>query len=75
MSVYKVVELVGTSDASWEQAAKNAIETAGKTLKNLRIAEVLKLDIKIDDGHITYRAKICIVVNIKWIVDIICHCS
>ena len=58
-SVYKVVELVGTSDASWEQAAKNAVETAGKSLKNLRIAEVSKLDMKVEDGKVVaYRAKV-----------------
>ena len=58
-SVYKVVELVGTSDASWEQAAKNVVETAGKSLKNLRIAEVSKLDMKVEDGKVVaYRAKV-----------------
>lgn len=58
-SVYKVIELVGTSEASWEQAAKNAIETAGKSLKNLRIAEIVKLDLKVDDGKVTaFRAKV-----------------
>lgn len=58
-SVYKVVELVGTSDASWEQAAKNAVETAGKSLMNLRIAEVGKLDMKVENGKVVaYRAKV-----------------
>ena len=58
-STYKVIELVGTSEKSWEDAARNAIDTASKTLKNLRIAEVGKLDMKIDDGKITaYRARI-----------------
>lgn len=58
-SVYKVVELVGTSNKSWEDAAKNAVETAGKTLKDLRIAEVGKLDMKVEDGKIVgYRARV-----------------
>ena len=58
-SVYKIIELVGTSEISWEDAAKNAVETAGKSLKNLRIAEIVKLDMKIDKGKvIAYRARI-----------------
>ncbi len=58
-SIYKVVELVGTSDASWEQAAKNAVETASKSLKNLRIAEISKLDLKVENGKVVaYRAKV-----------------
>jgi len=58
-SVYKIIELVGTSEISWEDAAKNAVETAGKSLKNLRIAEIIKLDMKIDKGKvIAYRARI-----------------
>lgn len=58
-SVYKVVELVGTSDTSWEQAAKNAVETASKSLKNLRIAEISKLDLKVENGKVVaYRAKV-----------------
>lgn len=58
-SVYKVVELVGTSTVSWEEAAKKAIETAGKSLKNLRIAEVNKLDITVEDGKVVaYRARV-----------------
>ncbi len=52
-SVYKVVELVGTSEVSWEDAAKMAVETAGKSLKNLRIAEVEKLDLKVEGGMVT----------------------
>ena len=60
-SVYKVIELVGTSEVSWEDAAKNAVETAGKSLKNLRIAEVNKLDLKLDDGKVVaYRARVSI---------------
>ncbi len=58
-SVYKVIELVGTSSESWEKAAKNAVETAGKSLKNLRIAEINKLDLKLEDGKVTgYRARV-----------------
>ncbi len=52
-SVYKVVELVGTSEVSWEEAAKKAVETAGKSLQNLRIAEVGKLDLKVENGKVT----------------------
>jgi flavin-binding protein dodecin len=58
-SVYKVIELVGTSPNSWEEAAKNAVETAGKSLKELRIAEIKELDLKIEDGKVTaYRARV-----------------
>ncbi len=58
-SVYKVVELVGSSNVSWEEAAKNAVETAAKSLKNLRIAEINKLDMVIEDGKVTsYRARV-----------------
>ncbi|MBT4485871.1 MAG: dodecin domain-containing protein [Candidatus Latescibacteria bacterium] len=58
-SVYKVIELVGTSDISWEDAAKNAVEIAGKTLKNLRVAEVNKLDMKVENGKVVaYRARV-----------------
>ena len=58
-SVYKIIELVGTSESSWEDAAKNAVETAGKTLKNLRIAEIVKLDMKVENGMVTvYRARV-----------------
>ena len=58
-SVYKVIELVGSSPTSWEDAAKNAVETAGKTLKDLRIAEITQLDVKIEKGKVTaYRAKV-----------------
>ncbi len=58
-SVYKVVELVGTSTESWEKAAAAAIEMAGRSLRDLRIAEVVKLDMTIKDGKIaTYRAKV-----------------
>jgi flavin-binding protein dodecin len=58
-SVYKVIELVGTSTESWEKAAANAVEMASKTLKDLRIAEVVELDMQLEDGLIrSYRAKV-----------------
>ena len=58
-SVYNVIELVGSSPTSWEDAAKNAVETAGKTLRDLRIAEITQLDVKIEKGKVTaYRAKV-----------------
>jgi flavin-binding protein dodecin len=58
-SVYKVIELVGTSSESWEKAAAKAVETASKTLKDLRIAEVVELDMQIEDGKIlSYRTKV-----------------
>ncbi len=58
-SVYKVIELVGTSSESWEKAAAAAIERAGQSLRDMRIAEVAELDVQIKDGRIeTYRTKI-----------------
>ncbi len=58
-SVYKVIELVGTSSESWEKAAAAAIATASKNLKDLRIAEVVELDMQIEDGKVSnYRAKV-----------------
>ncbi len=60
-STYKVVELIGTSKDSWEKAAKNAVETASKTLRDLRIAEVKDLDLKIEDGKIAaFRVGRCL---------------
>ena len=57
--VYRVTQIVGTSKISWEDAAKNAVETAGKSLRDLRIAEVEKLDVKIEDGKVVaYRARV-----------------
>src|SRR6186713_1062504 len=56
-SVYKVVEVVGTSTESWEKAAKAAVERAAKSLRDLRVAEVVKLDLDIDNGQVrAYRA-------------------
>ena len=58
-SVYKVIELVGTSSESWESAARNAVQMAGESLKDLRIAEVGKLDMKVEDGKVSaYRARV-----------------
>ncbi len=58
-SVYKVVELVGTSDSSWEDAARHAVEKAGGSLRDLRIAEVNQLDMKVEKGEVVaYRAKV-----------------
>ncbi len=58
-SIYKVVELVGTSDSSWEEAAKNAVEAASKSLRDLRIAQVNQLDMKVENGRVVaYRAKV-----------------
>jgi hypothetical protein len=58
-STYKIVELIGTSDKSWEEAASIAIETAGESLKDLRIAEVTKLDITVENGKVkNYRARL-----------------
>jgi flavin-binding protein dodecin len=58
-SVYKVIELVGTSTESWEQAATAAVEAAAKSLRDLRIAEVVELDLQIVDGvAVAYRAKV-----------------
>ncbi len=57
--VYKIIELVGTSDVSWEEAAKHAVETASGSLQDLRIAEVSQLDMRIEKGKvIEYRAKV-----------------
>jgi len=59
MSVYRVIEVVGTSSTSWEDAAAQAVRTAGETLRDLRVAEVAKQDIHLDeDGSITYRTKL-----------------
>lgn len=58
-SVYKVIELVGTSNKSWEDAAKQVVDTACKTLKDLRVVEVVQQDMKIEDGKIVaYRTRV-----------------
>ena len=57
--VYRVTEIIGTSNVSWEDAAKTAVETAAKSLRDLRVAEVTKLDMKIEDGKVVaFRAKV-----------------
>lgn len=56
-SIYKVIEIIGTSDRSWDEAAKRAVQKASKNLKDLRVAEVQELDIKLEDGVILFRAK------------------
>ncbi len=57
-SVYKVVEIIGTSDKSWDDAARVAVETASKSLRDLRVAEVLELDMKIEEGKLIFRVKL-----------------
>jgi flavin-binding protein dodecin len=58
-SIYKIVEVIGTSTKSWDDAAKNAVETAAGTLRDLRIAEIVKLDMKVEDGKVrAYRARV-----------------
>ena len=60
-SVYRVTEVIGTSSDSWEDATRQAIETAAKTLRDLRIGEVVKLDVTIEDGRVTqYRSRVTI---------------
>lgn len=58
MSTYKVIELVGTSYTGWEAAAKDAIEAASKTLDDLRVAEVTRMDMKMEDNRILYRTRL-----------------
>ena len=58
-SIYRVTEVIGTSSDSWEDAARHAVETAARTLRDLRVGEVVKLDVTIEDGHVTqYRARV-----------------
>lgn len=58
-AVYRVTDVIGTSPTSWEEAAKNAVSTASKSLRDLRIAEVTKLDVRVDDGKVTqFRARL-----------------
>jgi len=60
-AVYRVTEVIGTSSNSWEDAAQNAVKTAAKSLRDLRIAEISKLDVKIEDGRITqFRARLAL---------------
>ena len=63
-SVYKVVEVIGTSAKSWEDAVKNAVETASRTLRDLRIAEVVKQDLKVEQGKVkAYRTRVVLSFN------------
>jgi flavin-binding protein dodecin len=58
-SVYKVIEIIGTSPSSWEEAAKNAVETAAKSLTDLRVAEAVEFDMRVEEGKVVaYRAKV-----------------
>jgi len=58
-SVYKIIEVVGSSPESWEDAARKAVETAGKSLKDLRIAEIADMDMKVEEGKVTaFRARV-----------------
>lgn len=60
-TVYRVTEVIGTSDSSWEDAARNAVSTAAGTLRDLRIAEIEKLDVKIEEGKVTqFRARLAL---------------
>jgi hypothetical protein len=57
--VYRVIDVIGTSTTSWEEATRNAVETAGKSLRDLRIAEVSKLDVRVENGKVVaYRARV-----------------
>lgn len=67
-SIYRVTEVIGTSPQSWEDAAKRAVETAARTVRDLRVAEIVKLDLTIDDGQVAlYRARVN--VSFKYEVD------
>ena len=60
-SVYRITELVGTSNVSWEDAARRAVETAAGTLRDLRVADIVQLDVKVDGGKVVaYRAKVAL---------------
>ncbi len=60
-AVYRVVDVIGTSPDSWEEAARNAVKTASKSLRDLRIAEVVKLDVKVENGKITaFRTRLAL---------------
>lgn len=60
-SIYKIIEIVGTSKTSWEDAAKNAVQTAAKQLREVRVAEIVKLDMAVENGKVTaYRARVTV---------------
>ncbi|MCA9934546.1 MAG: dodecin domain-containing protein [Ardenticatenaceae bacterium] len=61
MSVYKIIELVGTSETSWEDAAKQAVQRANASLRDLRVAEIVKLDMRLENGEVVeYRARVAL---------------
>ncbi|MBW1680734.1 MAG: dodecin domain-containing protein [Deltaproteobacteria bacterium] len=65
-STYKIIELVGTSDESWEEAARTAIETASETLRDLRVAEVTKLDLQLENGKVAaFRTRLSVSFKIQ----------
>jgi flavin-binding protein dodecin len=64
-SVYRVTEVIGTSEESWESAARTAIETAGKTLRDLRVAEVTKLDVTVENGAVS-RFRVRLDISFKY---------
>ena len=67
-SIYKVIEIIGSSPATWEDAAKKAVETASKTLKDIRVAEVKELDMQVEEGKVVaYRVKLN--VSFKYLPD------
>ena len=57
-SVYKLIEIIGTSEKSWEEAAKVAVSTASKSVRDMRVAEVKELDMKLEDGKLVFRVKL-----------------
>ncbi len=59
-SVYKVIEIIGTSEKSWEDAARVAVETASKSLRDLRVAEVREMDVKLEEGKLYFRVKLSV---------------
>ena len=60
-TVYRVTEIIGTSPVSWEEAARSAVETASKTLRDLRVAEIVKLDMKVENGKaVAFRARVAL---------------
>ena len=59
-SVYKVIEIIGTSEQSWEDAAKVAVETASRSIRDLRVAEVKELDMKVEEGKLVFRVKLSV---------------
>jgi dodecin len=68
-SVYKIIELVGSSSVSWEDAAKSAVDKASKSLDDIRVAEVTKLDMHVDDGRMTYRARLTVSFKLRESAD------